>query len=125
MKQALFVGIAGALGAICRVGIGKLFVGSPDFPMATLTVNLLGTFILCLLSAGVIQRLTADRQLQTAITTGFLGSFTTFSTFSLETVTLLQDGQVMLAIVYIAVSIIGGFVIGLFGMKIGRKMVSA
>ncbi|HEX5564743.1 MAG TPA: fluoride efflux transporter CrcB [Sporosarcina sp.] len=125
MKQALFVGIAGALGAICRVGIGNLFVGLPEFPLSTLTVNLLGTFVLCLLSAGVIQRLTHDQRLQTSITTGFLGSFTTFSTFSLETVSLLQDGQVMLAIVYIAASVIGGLVIGLFGMKIGRKMVSA
>lgn len=125
MKQALYVGVAGALGAICRVGMGRLLEGSSDFPMGTLIVNLLGTFILCLLSAGVIQRLNSDRNLQTAITTGFLGSFTTFSAFSMETVGLLQNNQAMLAILYIASSVIGGLVIGLFGMKIGRRMVSA
>lgn len=125
MKQALYVGFAGAIGAICRVGIGRLFIDASDFPMSTLTVNLIGTFILCLLSAGVIQRLTADKQIQTAVTTGFIGSFTTFSAFSMETVNLMQDGQVMLAIFYVAVSVIGGLAIGLFGFMIGRRMVKA
>ncbi len=104
MKQALFVGIAGAIGAIFRVGIGEMFNGSP---IATMTVNLLGTFILCLLSAGIIRQLTTDKQLQTAITTGFLGSFTTFSAFSLETVGLFQTGQVLLGSLYVFVSIFG------------------
>ena len=120
MKQALFVGLAGALGAICRIGIGEMLDGSP---IATLTVNLLGTFILCLLSAGVIQRLTTDKQLQTAITTGFLGSFTTFSAFSLETVVFLQNGQVLLGSLYVVVSIFGGLVLGMLGFRVGRKLV--
>lgn len=124
MKQALFVGFAGAFGAICRIGIGRLLVGSSSFPIGTLAVNLLGTFILCLLSAGILHRLIADQRLQTAVTTGFLGSFTTFSAFSMETVDLLQNGQMMLAILYITVSFIGGLVIGMFGLRIGRRMVS-
>ncbi|MCM3742555.1 fluoride efflux transporter CrcB [Sporosarcina luteola] len=124
MKQALFVGIAGAIGAICRIGIGRLLEGSSEFPIGTLTANLLGTFILCLLSAGVIHRLTADQQLQTAITTGFLGSFTTFSTFSMETVSLIQNGQMMHAALYFAVSVIGGLTVGLYGIRIGSRMVS-
>ncbi|WP_252503877.1 fluoride efflux transporter CrcB [Sporosarcina sp. Marseille-Q4943] len=124
MKQALLVGIAGAVGAICRVGIGRFFTGSSDFPLATLTANLLGTFILCLLSAGVIQRVTADQQLQTAITTGFLGSFTTFSAFSMETVSLIQNGQVMHAALYFIVSVVGGLAVGLYGFRIGNRMVS-
>ncbi|WP_060210060.1 fluoride efflux transporter FluC [Sporosarcina koreensis] len=125
MKQAIFVGIAGALGAICRVGIGRLFEGTSGFPFGTLTANLAGTFFLCLLSAGVIQRLIADKQLQTAVTTGFLGSFTTFSAFSIETVNLFQNGQIMLAILYFAISITGGLVIGRFGYQIGHRMVKA
>ena len=120
MKQALFVGIAGAIGAICRVGIGEMLNGSP---IATLTVNLLGTFILCLLSAGVIRQLTTDQQLQTAITTGFLGSFTTFSAFSMETVSLFQNGQVMLGSLYVFVSISVVLSLGMLGFRFGRKMV--
>ncbi|MGG0667368.1 CrcB family protein [Lederbergia citrisecunda] len=125
MKQVIYVGIAGALGAICRVGIGRLFEGTPGFPIGTLTANLVGTFFLCLLSAGTIQLLIADKQLQTAVTTGFLGSFTTFSAFSIETVNLFQNGQIMLAILYFAISITGGLVIGRFGYQIGHRMVKA
>jgi len=123
MKQALFVGIAGAIGAICRVGIGELFHGSSDFPIGTLAANLLGTFILCLFSTGAIQQLTSDQQIQTAITTGFLGSFTTFSAFSMETVSLMQEGQVVIAVLYVSASVIGGLTIGLFGLRIGSGMV--
>lgn len=123
MKQALFVGFAGALGAICRIGIGRLFEGLSEYPIGTLAVNLLGTFILCILSAGVIQRLTAERHLQTAITTGFLGSFTTFSAFSMETVSLLQNGQLILSVLYFTCSVLGGLFIGLLGLRIGARMV--
>ncbi|MFS0690942.1 CrcB family protein [Sporosarcina sp. 179-K 8C2 HS] len=124
MKQALLVGIAGAVGAVCRVGIGRFFNGSSDFPLATLTANLLGTFILCLLSAGVIQRITDDQQHQTALTTGLLGSFTTFSAFSMETVSLIQNGQAMHAALYFTVSVVGGLAVGLYGFRIGNRMVS-
>lgn len=123
MKQALFVGFAGALGAICRIGIGRLFEGLSEFSIGTLAVNLLGTFILCILSAGVIQRLTAERHHQTAITTGFLGSFTTFSAFSMETVSLLQNGQLILSVLYFTCSVLGGLFIGLLGLRIGARMV--
>ncbi|MCG7342538.1 CrcB family protein [Sporosarcina sp. ACRSL] len=124
MKQVLYVGFAGAVGAICRIGIGTL-IGSSDFPLATLTVNLMGTFILCLLSAGVLHRLISDQELQTAITTGFLGSFTTFSAFSMETVDLIQTGQATFAILYMILSVIGGLVVGIIGVRIGRRMVKA
>ena len=120
MKQALFVGIAGAIGALCRVGIGEMFNGSP---IVTMTVNLLGTFLLCLFSADIMRQLTTDKHLQTAITTGFLGSFTTFSAFSLETVVLFQTGQVLLASLYVFVSISGGLVFGMLGFRIGRQLV--
>lgn len=120
MKEALFVGLAGALGAICRVGIGEIYDGSP---LGTLLVNLFGTFILCLLSAGIIQQLATNQQVQTAVTTGFLGSFTTFSAFSMETVNFLQNGQIMLATLYFIGSVFGGLVVGLLGFRIGRRLV--
>jgi fluoride exporter len=120
MKQALYVGLAGAIGAICRVGIGEMLNGSP---IATLSANFLGTFILCLLSAGVIQQLTTDKKLQTAVTTGLLGSFTTFSAFSMDTVSFFQNGQVMLGCLYVFVSIFVGLVLGMLGLRVGRKLV--
>lgn len=123
MKKALLVGIAGALGAICRVGIGELTGVSTNFPVATFAVNMLGTFLLCFLSAGVIQLITVNEEVRTAITTGFLGSFTTFSAFSMETLTLFQNSNLMLALLYIAGSMIGGLMFGIAGMRIGWKVV--
>ncbi|GEN83893.1 chromosome condensation protein CcrB [Sporosarcina luteola] len=123
MKKAFFVGIAGALGAICRVGIGELIGVSSDFPFATFAVNMAGTFLLCFLSAGVIQRITANEELRTAITTGFLGSFTTFSAFSMETVSLFQNSHLLFALLYIAGSILGGLMFGIAGMRAGWKVV--
>ncbi|MFD1206064.1 MULTISPECIES: fluoride efflux transporter CrcB [Sporosarcina] len=123
MKNALFVGIAGAFGAIARVWMGTIF-HSEAFPFGTLIPNLIGSFSLCFLSGGAIRKLTSDESLQTAVTTGFLGSFTTFSAFSLETVELFQNGQHLLGIAYLLLSIVGGLAAGLLGSSVSRKKVS-
>lgn len=121
MRTVFFVGFAGAIGAVLRVCIGQFTNGFWDFPIATFTVNMIGTFLLCFLSTGFIQRLKLDHDLQTAVTTGFLGSFTTFSAFSMETVNLIQNDAVLMGLFYIVSSILGGFLFGMIGMKIGRK----
>ncbi|WOV86365.1 CrcB family protein [Sporosarcina oncorhynchi] len=123
MKTELLVGLAGATGAICRIAISELFTGVLTFPIATLAVNLCGTLLLCALSAGAIRKVSSNVGVQTAIMTGFLGSFTTFSAFSYETVTLFQQGAVWIAIFYSMASIFGGLAIGFMGMTIGRKSV--
>lgn len=123
MKTAMLVGLAGAIGAICRFAIGELFSGIVTFPIATLTVNLVGTLLLCYLSAGAIHKFTSNERIRTAIMTGFLGSFTTFSAFSYETVSLFQQGSNLIASLYIMVSVFGGLAIGMVGMIIGRKSV--
>ncbi|WHT49789.1 CrcB family protein [Sporosarcina thermotolerans] len=111
----------GAIGAVSRVSIGEISFGFGNFPFATFTVNMVGTFFLCFLSAGFIQRLRLNHDLQTALTTGFLGSFTTFSAFSMETVNLFQNDAILIALMYIASSIVGGFLFGSIGMKLARK----
>ncbi|MBD7985530.1 CrcB family protein [Sporosarcina sp. Sa2YVA2] len=125
MKTAILVGVAGAIGAICRMTIGVLFAQVTVFPIATLIVNLIGTLLLCMLSAGAIWKITANKSIATAIMTGFLGSFTTFSAFSYETVTLFQQGAILTASLYVMGSIFGGLVIGMVGLHISRKMVEA
>lgn len=123
MKTAILVGLAGATGAVCRIAVGELFGDFSAFPVATLTVNLLGTLLLCVLSAGAIHKFASNKVIRTAIMTGFLGSFTTFSAFSYETVELFQQGAILAACLYIMASIFGGLAIGMLGMKIGRKSV--
>lgn len=117
MKKYSLIGLAGAVGAILRTGIG-LFV---EAPLGTLTVNLLGTFLLCFLVAGMIDKLSRDHAIQDAIMTGFLGAFTSFSTLSMETVLLFETGQILLGFLYVVTSLVGGILAGSLGFKVGGK----
>ena len=95
MKTCLLIGIGGAAGAILRYLLGMLPL-SGDFPLATFLTNLLGAIAIGLV-IGVSERFPQlPRELVLFLKTGFCGGFTTFSTFSLETLTLLEGGQAVL-----------------------------
>ncbi|MFF2755191.1 fluoride efflux transporter CrcB [Psychrobacillus sp. NPDC058041] len=113
----LFVGLAGALGAITRYSIGLMLYTHSIFPFATLIVNLVGCYLLPFLTSSVFRKSKFSPNVQTAITTGFLGSFTTFSAFSVETVKLLQQGEIVFAVLYILISVVGGIVMSNLGWK--------
>lgn len=115
--------MAGALGAVLRTGIGQMIHNEAGFPIATFTVNIIGSFLLCYLVAGMVEKLSTKKDIQDAITTGFLGSFTTFSALSMETVLLVENGQGLLALSYVALSILFGLGAGLLGFHFGRKKV--
>ncbi|MBO1910612.1 CrcB family protein, partial [Microvirga sp. 3-52] len=108
MKSYLWIGLAGALGALSRTGIGELIPHESGFPFATFSVNMIGTFILCLFVSGIITKISKATHIQNAVNTGFLGSFTTFSALSMETVLLFENGQLVIAVLYVVFSIIGG-----------------
>lgn len=105
--------LAGAAGALSRYGIG-VAVGVRSFPWATLGINLTGSFVL-----GVLLTLGAERGWPETTTVplavGFLGAYTTFSTFSFETQTMLRTGRTTAAVVYVGVSMIGGIVAAALG----------
>lgn len=115
--RAAAVAVAGALGALSRYWIGSV-VGLRSFPWATLGVNVTGSFLLGVVLAGP----GAGRWSTTATTVvavGFLGAFTTFSTFSFETTALLRDGRTVAAATYVAASVgiallasAGGYLVG-------------
>ena len=123
MKKVLLIGLAGSAGALLRAGIGELVKSESGFPLATLLVNIVGTFLLCFLVSGVLRKLTTSQDLQDAVTTGFLGGFTTFSALSMETILLVENGQILIATVYICASAIGGIIVGVLGYSLGGKMV--
>jgi fluoride exporter len=117
----LWVGTAGFLGASLRYSIGVfLFNESTIFPFATLTVNLLGSFLLAWLSTGLMRRFSMPAHIKAALGTGFVGSFTTFSTLSVETAALLLNGKTVLAVVYIAVSLFGGLWMSRLGFQVRK-----
>jgi fluoride exporter len=121
MKPIILVGLAGALGAMLRYWVGYAFFDeSGVFPFATLTVNLIGSFVLALFTTGLVRRFSIPGDLKTAIGTGFVGSFTTFSTLSVETVTLLENGHVLLGAIYVSVSILGGLVMSRIGFRVQK-----
>ncbi|MFB5088117.1 fluoride efflux transporter CrcB [Psychrobacillus sp. PGGUH221] len=113
----LLVGVAGALGALLRYLIGLILFTDSIFPFATLAVNLVGCYFLAYLTTSLLPKSNLSSNLQTAITTGFLGAFTTFSTFSLETVELVHRGEYLLSIVYVLISMIGGILMSKLGWK--------
>ena len=118
----LAVGLAGFLGAVARVLVAKYIrLGySGDFPVNTLTVNLTGSFFLCFFMLIALKRLRISPRLRLAVGTGFCGAYTTFSTFSLETINLLREGRVFIAFTYIVITAFGCVVFGLLGASIGR-----
>jgi CrcB protein len=121
-KLLLYVGAGGAAGSIARYMTGlaiSRFMTTP-FPIATLSVNLLGSFIIGLLF-GLASKgnawLVNDGGLL-LLATGFCGGFTTFSTFALEHISLLQKGQSTTAIIYMVLSLAGGLLLCKLGMSL-------
>lgn len=107
----IFVGIGGVFGAISRYAISKAInekTGSL-LPLGTWVVNITGAFLLSfLLGLGFASWSTMGKDLELALTTGFLGAYTTFSTFSYETFQLIQDGEFLRALEYVLLSVILG-----------------
>ena len=116
----VYIGFAGALGAILRYSVGMVFLTEQVFPYATLLVNWIGSFLLAWLTYGLFKKIQLEEKVKTAFTTGFLGSFTTFSAVSVETVELFQNQSALLGIVYVLVSISGGFLLSEIGFRVSR-----
>ena len=117
--RVLLVAIAGAAGALCRYGIG-VAAGVQSFPWPTLAVNSAGSFLLGLLLAGGSGRLSDTVVVMLSV--GFLGAFTTFSTFSYETQTLLRTGRGAAALLYVALSVLLGIAGAAVGYACGRAL---
>ena len=119
MKVAL-VGIAGACGALVRYGIG-LAVGTKPVPWATLGINITGSFLLGFVLAFGIERGWSETT-TVPLAIGFLGAYTTFSTFSYETFTLARTDRALMATAYVAVSVVGGLLAAYAGYTVARRL---
>lgn len=127
MNQLIVVALGGACGAITRflVSSGIYQWLGRDFPYGTLVVNVIGSFLMGLLTEGLIlQRISIGMEYRAAILIGFIGAFTTFSTFSLETFYLLEQGSVSRAALNIAVSVGGCLLAVWLGLLCGKGLFS-
>lgn len=121
MKQTIAIAVGGALGALSRFWLGSAIqrqVIGLQFPLGTFVVNIVGAFALGLTLAALPNRSIWSA----AIATGFLGSFTTFSTFSSETVALLRDGFVATGVLYLIASVVVAAIGVIVGSWIGSRI---
>jgi CrcB protein len=121
MRTIVAIGIAGALGALARYGIGGLIVSrsARAFPWETFAVNVTGSFVLGFAFTLMTEQLTTAPWLRIAVTIGFLGAYTTFSTLAYR---LLEDGAVALATANILGSAAAGLVALYLGVVAGRAL---
>lgn len=125
MQMLLAIGAGGAVGAMARHLMGRFvtqFSGHLGFPYPTMTVNVLGSFLIGLLVVGMAARFELSQELRGFLVVGILGGFTTFSTFSLETVLLMERGEFFQALVYAVGSLILGVAAIFAGMWLGRLL---
>jgi len=121
----LWIGLGGFLGANARYFMGRAIIerfGSA-FPWGTLTVNVIGSLLIGLIMEFLGQRLIADPAYRLFLVVGFLGGFTTFSSFAFETVTLLHDDKFARAGAYIVASNVAAIAACIIGMWLVRRFV--
>ena len=122
--QIFAIAGGGALGALGRfwVSTGVYRVLGRDFPWGTLAVNTLGSFLMGLLFVLFIDRLAAGPEVRAAVLVGFLGAFTTFSTFSIETLALIEEGYLGRAFLNMWVSVLVCLLACWAGVLLGRSL---
>lgn len=117
MKEFLFVGLGGAIGAMLRYGMSMVPVKS-EFPYMTLLINFLGAVAIGILAALSMRQSLLTEHSLLLLNTGVCGGFTTFSTFSLEAVSLLEQHKTGMGITYILSSVL----LCLLGVLLGKAM---
>ena len=123
-SKLLFLALAGGLGSLSRYGLAGLSqrLFSTSFPIGTFLVNILGCFLFGLVWGFFEDRIGLSPQLRPIVLTGFMGAFTTFSTYMFESVTLALHSQWLLAAANLAGQTMAGFVLILAGMALGRMV---
>jgi|SRR5690625_79549 len=119
-KTTLAIGLGGIIGAMSRYMIAEAFPQTNDFPASTLFINLLGCFILSYILFLPLVKQIVNPALLTGLTTGVIGSFTTFSTVIIELYDLGQT-NIGLTITYLLISIFGGLFCCYLGFKFARR----
>lgn len=124
MRAVLLVATGGALGCVLRYFAG-VYLTREDWPWGTITVNLLGSFLIALIMFGGIARGWLGPDARIFVTTGLLGGFTTMSSFTFETAAFVDDAEIARAFGYAAITIVGSFAMVFLGRFIAQSFPGA
>jgi CrcB protein len=116
-----FFGVLGCWARFAQTNLVQAVYGR-DFPYATLSVNIIACFAMGFLFIETLERLTVSPTLRTGILTGFIGGYSTFSTFEMETLLLAEGGEAFKAILYVVLSVSLGFLAAFGGAYIARNL---
>lgn len=121
----LFVGIGGVIGSLLRYLLSNLILNiwGEGFPIGTFLINLSGAFLLGLITSSLVIPKKLHPNLLAAISTGVIGSYTTFSTFCLETVQLIESEHYFKGFLYIFISLLGGLLLVRMGNQLGEQAI--
>lgn len=124
MNVAVAVAVGGAVGALARYWMtaAVTVVAGNRFPWGTLSVNVLGALLMGVLYVVVDERMPASSPWRALLITGGLGAFTTFSTFSIDALLLLQNGRVVSAVAYVLTSVVVCLLAVAVGMSVMRMV---
>ena len=124
MQAYLAIAIGGTLGCWARYGMTILIqaIYGREFPYATLSINILGSFLMGFLFTETLERLTIGPHFRIGLLTGFLGGFTTFSTFAMETLLLAEQGEAAKSALYVGLSVGLGLLAAFAGAYIARNL---
>jgi CrcB protein len=118
------IAIGGTLGCWARYAQSNLVqaVFGRDFPLATLSINVIGSFLMGFLFIVTLERLMIPPSVRVGVLTGVLGGYTTFSTFEMETLLLAENGEFLKAALYVVLSVVIGFAAAFGGAYIARNL---
>src|SRR5271169_6644116 len=122
MTNYLIIGVGGFIGAVVRYAVA-LWIGQKwgrSFPLGTFVINVTGSFLIGLLMSLLTERFMTNPQWRLLLVVGFLGAYTTFSTFEYETGKLIDDSELLLAAANIVMSVAVGFVALRIGQMIAK-----
>jgi CrcB protein len=124
MRVLFWIAVFGTLGCWARYGQSLLLqsLSGRAFPLAVMSVNIVGSFIMGFLAIETMERLALTPALRVGLLTGFLGGYTTFSSFELETLLLAESGETAKAVLYVGLSVGVGFLGVMLGAFLARRI---